>query len=182
MLYRFFFHVFFFTGNAVTQRPYRYSLVLLTPYFDPRYFNADFDNNGLFLLFLTFQPDIYLQFRERSILIWAINFIIKSIRKRIEILAKSLFSFSIIVFNMKFLVILFMRKSITSSKKLFGSLHTSNRIYLMRNCFSNSAYLKDMYLSLKGTEQIMFVSMLRILLIFKTLNFSATFTNKINVS
>ena len=56
--------------------------------------------------------DIYLQFREKSILIWAINFTIKSLKKRIEILAKSLFSFSIIVFNMKFLVILFMRKSI----------------------------------------------------------------------
>ena len=56
--------------------------------------------------------DIYLQFREKIILIWAINFIIKSIRKRIEILEKSFFSLSIIVLNMKFLVILFMRKSI----------------------------------------------------------------------
>ena len=71
--------------------------------------------------FYLYISDIYLQFRgKKSILIWAINFIIKSIRKRIEILAKSLFSFSIIVFNMKFLVILFMRKSICQGK-LFGS-------------------------------------------------------------
>ena len=35
--------------------------------------------------------DIQLQFREKSILIWAINLIIKSIRKEIEILAKCLF-------------------------------------------------------------------------------------------
>ena len=62
--------------------------------------------------FYLYISDIYLQFREKSILIWAINFIIKSIRKKIEILAKSLFSFSITVFNMKFLVILFMWKSI----------------------------------------------------------------------
>ena len=131
--------------------------------------------------FYLYISDIYLQFREKSILIWAINFIIKSIRKRIEILAKSLFSFSIIVFNMKFLVVLFIRKSICQGK-LFGSLHTSNRIYLLRNCFSNYVYLKDMYMSLKGIGKILFVSVLRILLICKTLNFTATFTNKIKVS
>ena len=131
--------------------------------------------------FYLYISDIYLQFREKSILIWAINFIIKSIRKRIEILAKSLFSFSIIVFNMKFLVILFMRKSICQGK-LFGSLHTSNRIYLLRNCFSNYVYLKDMYLSLKCIGKILFVSVLRILLICKILNFTATFTNEIKVS
>ena len=34
-----------------------------------------------------------LNLGEKSILIWAINFIIKIIRRRIEILAKSLFSF-----------------------------------------------------------------------------------------
>ena len=95
--------------------------------------------------FYLYISDIYLQFREKSILIWAINFIIKSLRKRIEILAKSLFSFSIIVFNMKFLVILFMRKSICYGK-CFGSLHTSNRIYLLRHCFSSYICLKDMYL------------------------------------
>ena len=131
--------------------------------------------------FYLYISDIYLQFREKSILIWAINFIIKSIRKRIEILAKSLFSFSIIVFNMKFLVILFMRKSICQGK-LFGSLHTSNWIYLLRSYFSNYVYLKDMYLNLKGIRKILFVSVLRILLICKTLNFTATFTNKIKFS
>ena len=106
--------------------------------------------------FYLYISDIYLQFREKSILIWAINFIIKSIRKGIEILAKRLFSFSIIVFNMKFLVILFIRKSICQGK-LFGSLHTSNRIYLLRNYFSNYVYLKDMYMSLKGIGKILFV-------------------------
>ena len=127
--------------------------------------------------FYLYISDIYLQFREKSILIWAINFIIKSIRKRIEILAKSLFSFSIIVFNMKFLVILFMRKSICYGK-LFGSLHTSNQIYLLWNCFSNYVYLKDMCVSLKGIGKILFVSLLRILLICKTLNFTAAFIKK----
>ena len=73
---------------------------------------------------------------KKDILIWAINFIIKSIRKGIEILAKRLFSFSIIVLNMTFLVILFIRKSICQGR-LFGSLHTSNWIYLLWNCFSN---------------------------------------------
>ena len=131
--------------------------------------------------FYLFISDIYLQFRGKSILIWAISFIMKSIWKRIEILANSLFSFSVIVFNMKFLVILFMRKSICYGK-LFGSLHTSNRIYLQWNCFSNYVYLKDMYLSLKCIEKILFVSVLRILLISKTLNFTAIFTREIKIS
>ena len=142
------------------------------------YFNADFDNNGFF--FYLCISDINLQFRGKKVilmLIWTINFIIKSIGKGTEILAKNLFSFSIIVFNMKFLVILFMKKSICW-EKLFGSLHTSNQIYLLRNCFSNYVYLKDMYLSLKGIGKILFVSVLRILLICKTLNF----TSKIKVS
>ena len=121
---------------------------------------------------------IYFQFREKSILIWAINFIIKSIRKEIEILTKRLFSFPIIVFNMKFLVILFIRKSICQGK-LFGSLHTSNRIYLLWNCFSNYVYLKDMYMSLKGIGKILIVSVLRILLICKNLNFTAAFAKKL---
>ena len=131
--------------------------------------------------FYLYISDIYLQFREKSILIWAINFIIKSIRKRIEILAKRLFSFSIIAFNIMFLVILFIRKSICWGK-CFGSLHTSNRIYLLWHCFSNYVYLKDMYMSLKGIGKTLFVLVLRILLICKTLNFTATFTNKIKVS
>ena len=40
--------------------------------------------------FYLFISDLNLQFREKSILIWAISFIIKSITKGIEILAKSL--------------------------------------------------------------------------------------------
>ena len=131
--------------------------------------------------FYLYISDIYLQFREKSILIWAINFIIKSIRKRIEILAKRLFSFSIIAFNIMFLVILFIRKSICWGK-FFGSLHTSNRIYLLWHCFSNYVYLKDMYMSLKGIGKTLFVLVLRILLICKTLNFTAAFTTKIKVT
>ena len=131
--------------------------------------------------FYLYISDKYFQFRKKSTLIWVINFIITSITKGIEILAKRLFSFSIIVFNMKLLVILFIRKSICQGK-LFGLLHTSNRIYLLRNCCSNYAYLKDMYLSLKGIRKILFISVLRILLICKTLNFQDTFTNKIKVS
>ena len=50
--------------------------------------------------------------------------------------------------------------------KMFGSPHTSNRIYLLRNCFSNYVYLKDMYIALKTTGKNLFVSMLRILLIY----------------
>ena len=42
--------------------------------------------------FYLYISDKYLQFRKKSILIWAINFIIKSITIGIEILAKRLFS------------------------------------------------------------------------------------------
>ena len=73
-----------------------------------RYFNTDFDRNGLFLLFIYFRQVPSIQ--EKSTLIWAINFIIKIIMKVIEILAKRLISFSIRVFGLKLLVILFIRK------------------------------------------------------------------------
>ena len=120
----------------------------------------------------------YLQFRKKSILIWAINFIVKSITKGIEILAKRLLSFSIIVFKIKLLVIPFIRKK----KHFLGKSlsHTNNWICLLRNCFSNYVYLKDMYITWKGTEKIMFVSVLKILLIWKFLNFTAAFTKKWN--
>ena len=141
-----------------------------------RYFNVDFDSNGLFLYL--YISDKYLQFKEKSILNWAINFIIKSIRKEIEISAKRLFSFSIIVFSMKLLVIHFTRKKKHLLGNFFGSPHTSNRIYLLGNCFSTYIYLKDMYITLKGIGKTLFVSVLRILLISKFLNFTAAFTKK----
>ena len=72
-----------------------------------RYFNVDFDSNGL--LFLV------LYFRE---------------------------------------VPLFRKKQKHLLKKIFGSTHTSNRTYLLRNCFSNYVYLKDMYIILKGIRKI----------------------------
>ena len=111
----------------------------------------------------------------------AINLIIKRIKKGTEVLAKPLFSFSMIVCNLKFLVMLFIRKSI-SQGKLFGSLHTSNRMQLLPNCFSNYLSLNDMYMSLKEIGNILFVSVLRILLICKTLKVTVVFTKKINVS
>ena len=39
-------------------------------------------------------------------------------------------------------------------RKMFSSSHTSNRIYLLRNCFSNYVYLKAMYITLKGIGNI----------------------------
>ena len=56
---------------------------------------------------------------------------------------------------------------------IFGSPYTSNRIYLLRNYFSNYVYLKDMYITSKSIGKILFVSVLRILQICKFLNFTA---------
>ena len=69
--------------------------------------------------FYLYISDICLQFREKSILIWAINLIIKSIRKRIEILAKSLFLFSIIVFK---IIILSSCYTFYEEKHLLGKI------------------------------------------------------------
>ena len=52
-------------------------------------------------------------------------------------------------------------------------------IYLPRNRFSNYVYLNDMCMNLKGIGKILFVSVLRILIICKTLNFTAVFTKKL---
>ena len=65
---------------------------------------------------------------------------------------------------------------------IFGSPYTSNQIYLLRNCFSNYVYLKDMPITLKGIGKILFVSVLRIFLICKFLNFMAAFTKKNKLS
>ena len=122
--------------------------------------------NYFFYLYIS---NKYLQFRKKSMLIWAINYIIKSITKGIEILAKRLFSFSIIVFSIKLQVILFIRKEMHLLGNIFGSPHTSNWIHSLRNCFSNYVYLKDMYITLKGIGKILFVSVLGILLICRFL-------------
>ena len=63
---------------------------------------------------------------------------------------------------------------------MFGSPHTSYRIYLKRNFFSNYVYLKNMYITLKGIGKILFVSVLRMLLICKFLKCTTTFTKKLN--
>ena len=120
----------------------------------------------------------YFQFRKKSISIWVINFIIKSIRKGIGMLAK-LFSFFIIVFNMKLLVILFISKKKALARENFP-FTPFNWMYLLRNFFSNYAYLKDTYTTLKGIGKILFVSVLRILLICKFLNFTADSLKKLN--
>ena len=67
-------------------------------------------------------------------------------------------------------------------RKMFGSPHTSNQIYLLWNGFSNYAYLKDMYITLKGIGKILFVSVLKILLICKFLNFTVVVIKKIKIS
>ena len=175
------------------QHPYRYSLVLQTPYFNPkyltihqaaRYFNADFDNNGLFLSSVYVSDIIHSNEGEKSILTWAINFIIKSIRKRIEIPAKSLFSCFVIVFNTKFLVLLFMRKSICQGRENCLVHYIQVTGYTFYRIVFQTMYASKigMYLSLKGIGKILLVSVLRILLISKTLKFRATFNNKIKVS
>ena len=69
-----------------------------------------------------------------------------------------IFSFSIIVFSMKLLVILFIRKKKHLLGNNFGSLYTSNQIYLLQICFLNYVYLKDMHITLKGIGKILFVS------------------------
>ena len=56
-------------------------------------------------------------------------------------------------------------------KKIFGSPYTRNLIFLLWNFFSNSVYLKDVYIILKRIRKILLVLVLRILLICKFLNF-----------
>ena len=63
--------------------------------------------------------------------------------------------------------------------KIFGLLNTSNRVCLLWNCFRNYVYLKDMYITLEAIGKTLFVSVLRILLTCKSLNFTAAFTKKI---
>ena len=81
-----------------------------------------------FFFFCIFQTYNF-SLEKKSILIWAINFIVLSIRKWIEILAKCLFSFSIIVFNMKFLVILLIRKSICQENCLVHDIQVTGFTY-----------------------------------------------------
>ena len=72
----------------------------------------------------------------------------------------------------------FRRKQKPLLRKLFSLKwppHTSNRIYLLWNCFANYIYLKDVYITMKGIGKIRFVSVLRIFLICKFLNFTAVF-------
>ena len=132
-----------------------------------------------YLLYLYISGASTFNLGKKSILICAFNFIIKRLTKGIETLAKSLFSFSIIVLSMKLLVAFSIMKKRHLVRNMFSSPHTSNWIYFLHNCFSNYLYLKDMYITLKGIGKILFVSVLRILLICKFLNVTAAFTEKI---
>ena len=69
-----------------------------------RYFNVDFDSNGLLFVFYVFSRGTF------------------NLEK-----------------NKKHLL-----------RKMFGSPHTINRIYLLWNCFSNYVYLKDIYITVNG--------------------------------
>ena len=53
-----------------------------------------------------------------------------------------------------------------------------NYCFLLRNCFLNYVYLKDIYITLKGIGKILFVSVFTILLICKNSNFTAAITEK----
>ena len=66
-------------------------------------------------------------------------------------------------------------------KENFRFTHTSNRLYLLWNCFSNYVHLKDLYITLKGIGKVLLVSVSRILLICNFLNFTAAVTKKINI-
>ena len=63
-------------------------------------------------------------------------------------------------------------------KKILGSPQISARVYLLQICSSNYVHLKLLYIILKGIGKILFVSVLRIFLICKFLNFRAVFTKK----
>ena len=102
-----------------------------------------------------------------------------------KILASKLGILTQILIAMDFYFFLYFREAPTIQKKTkafvrknFGSPHTSHWIYLPQNCFSNHVYLKDLYITLKGIEKILFVLVLRILLICKFLNFAAVFIQK----
>ena len=101
-------------GNAVTPMP----LQIFIGFVDAILLSKTLGNRlgiltqiliAIIYFFYLYISDKYLQFRKKGILIWAINFIIKSIMKEIKILVKHLFSFFIIVFSMKLLVILVKR-------------------------------------------------------------------------
>ena len=62
-------------------------------------------------------------------------------------------------------------------KEIFDSPHTSNRINLPRNCFSNYLYLKDMYITLKEIEKILFVLVLEFC---SSVNFETSWPSSLN--
>ena len=112
-------HYRFFTqqviGNAVTPAPLKIFIGFVDATLQSKILGNRLGILTLILIavdyfFYLYISDKYLQYRKKYIIIWAINFIIKTIRKEIKILVKRLFSFSIIVISMKLLVILFIRK------------------------------------------------------------------------
>ena len=71
------------------------------------------------------------------------------------------------------------RKHITFLKS-FCPPCTSDRIYVFRNCFSNYAYVRHMYKTLKGIGKIIFVSRLTIFL--RANNFAKSVISKLHGS
>ena len=167
------------------QPRYRYSLVWQTPYFDSkiwqqtRYFNVDFDSNGLFLLYIS---DKYLQFRKKKYINLDNQFHYKKYNEKDRHISKTfvfIFRHSI---QHEASGYTFYKKEKHLLWKIFGSPHISKWIFLLRNCFSNYVYLNNMYITLKGIGKIVLVSVLKTLLICKFLNFMAAFTKKIKLS
>ena len=102
-LYCFICFTVFFTlqviGNAVTPTPIQIFIgfvdaILRSKIFDNKLGILTWILITMDYFFYLYIPNIYLQFRgKKRQLIWSINFIIKSVRKGIEILAKERFVF-----------------------------------------------------------------------------------------
>ena len=127
-------------------------------------------------VFYLYISDVYLQFWEKSILIWVMNFVIKSIRKGIKILEKCWFSFSIMVFKMKFLFIFFFQ-----GKVVWFTIYKQPdpvTVELFLKLCIPQRYVHE----LEGYWKIFACVGVKNLLISKTLNFKAVFAKKIKLS
>ena len=130
--------------------------------------------------FYFYVSDKYIQFRKKKYINLGSQFHYKMYNERDRNVNETfvfIFHHSSYL-SMKLLVILFIREKKHLLGNTFGSPHTSNRIYLLRNFFPKCVYLRDMYITLKDSGKVLFVSVFRILLICKFLNFTVVFTNK----
>ena len=112
---------------------------------------------------------------------WSVDAVLRSgiLEKRLDILRQILIAIDFYLFYLYFREVpSIQKKQKHLLRKVFGSFHSCNWMYLLRNYSSNYMYLKDMYITSKRTEKILFVSVLRILPICKFLTFPAVFTKK----